>query len=411
MRGRRFFKPSFALTPSGSTALFTLQDLENAYEWIFKLRKKYSHNSDIWELCRTWNQIKHSLFESLNDGSYHFSSLERLEFKDGTLSLWTSQDMIALKLITQALEGRIGFAIPKSCYHVKDHGGLKHAVRETHRALPHHHFVMRSDIKSYYQSIDFKSLMSIIETYIKHPVLLTLIYKACRRTETRGGIFHDYNERGIPKGSPLSPLLGAIALMPLDQEMGRIKDVFYARFMDDWVVLTKSKTALRKVIKRTHQIINSQKLHLHPMKTYIGKIRQGFNFLGYYFDDKKILPAKETIRRFHERAAALYERPQKNITSQRYMKSLNTRDISLYQVDEPAPKDEDFKNILFPLLAASKQPERLKRLRKYIDQWTCWLKLGLTMIKELETCVHAFLPSLFSHWSAGAQTKSSGVSR
>ncbi|HUX80475.1 MAG TPA: hypothetical protein VMW10_12145, partial [Alphaproteobacteria bacterium] len=146
----------------------------------------------------------------------------------------------------------------------------------------------------------------------------------------------------------------------------RIKDIFYARFMDDWVVLNKSKTALRKVIKRTHQIVNSQKLHLHPMKTYIGKIRQGFNFLGYYFDDKNILPAKETIRRFHERATALYERPQTNITSQRYMKSLNTRDISLYQVDEGAPKDEEFKNILFPLLAASKQPERLKRLRKYI---------------------------------------------
>jgi len=119
----------------------------------------------------------------------------------------------------------------------------------------------------------------------------------------------------------------------------------------------------------------------------------------------------QTIRRFHERATALYERPQTNITSQRYMKSLNTRDISLYQVDEGAPKDEDFKNVLLFLLTASQQPERLKRLRKYIDQWTCWLKWGLTMIKELETCVHAFLPSLFSHWSAGAQTISSGVSR
>ena len=351
------------------------------------------------------------MLTQLNDGSYMFSPLERLEFEDGPLSLWTSQDMIALKLITQALEGRIRFAIPKSCYHVKGHGGLKKAVRDAHAALPEYRHVMRSDIKSYYQSIDFNLLMSIIETYIKHPILLTLVRKACQRTETCGGLFYDYHEKGIPKGSPLSPLLGAIALMPLDQEMVRIKDVFYARFMDDWVVLTKSKTALRKVIKLTHQIVNSQKLHLHPMKTYIGKIRHGFNFLGYYFDDKKILPAKETIRRFHERAAALYERPRTNITSGRYMKSLNTRDISLYQVDEGAPKDEDFKNILLPLLAAAKRPERLKRLRKYIDQWTCWLKLGLTMIKELETCVHAFLPSLFLHWSAGAQTDSSGVSR
>ncbi|MBX9621096.1 MAG: hypothetical protein K2X28_03560 [Alphaproteobacteria bacterium] len=93
------------------------------------------------------------------------------------------------------------------------------------------------------------------------------------------------------------------------------------------------------------------------------------------------------------------------------MKSLNTRDISLYQVNEGAPKDEDFKNILFLLVAAAKQPDRLKRVRQYIDQWTCWLKLGLTMIKELETCVHSFLPSLFLHWSSHTQTISSGSSR
>ena len=79
------------------------------------------------------------------------------------------------------------------------------------------------------------------------------------------------------------------------------------------------------------------------------------------------------------------------------MKSLNTRDISLYQVDEPAPKDEDFKNILLPLLAAAKQPERLKRLRKYIDQWTCWLKLGPATrgrLKELFIWTHnkPFIP-------------------
>ena len=165
------------------------------------------------------------MLAQLNDGSYQFSPLERLGFEGGPLSLWTSQDMVALKLITQALEGKIGPAIPKSCNHVKGHGGLKKAVRDAHTALPEYRHVMGSDIKSYYQSIDFNSLMSIIETYIKHSVLLTLVRKACQRTETCGGLFYDYHEKGIPKGSPLSPLLGAITLMPLDQEMGRIKNV------------------------------------------------------------------------------------------------------------------------------------------------------------------------------------------
>jgi hypothetical protein len=133
---------------------------------------------------------------------------------------------------------------------------------------------------------------------------------ACLRTETCGGVFYDYDKNGIPKGSPLSPLLGAIALMPLDKAMGKIKGVFYQRYMDDWCVLTKSKSALRKVVKYTHEVMRNLKFQLHPLKTYIGKINRGFNFLAYYMDDQKILPSKETIRRFHERATALYETPQ-----------------------------------------------------------------------------------------------------
>lgn len=163
-------------------------------------------------------------------------------------------------------------------------------------------------------------LMKIIETYVTHPILLTLLYKALHRTETRGGHFYDYEHMGIPKGSPLSPILGAIALIPLDLAMGQIRHVFYARIMDDWVVLTKTKTALRKVEKVTHKAVNDLQLQLHPLKTYIGKITHGFNFLGYYMDNQIILPSKETIRRFHERGSALYEPSQGNRNVSRHSK-------------------------------------------------------------------------------------------
>jgi hypothetical protein len=86
--------------------------------------------------------------------------------------------------------------------------------------------------------------------------------------------------------------LGGIALIPLDLAMEKISNTFYCRFMDDWLVLTKSKTALRKVVKITHKVLADLKLRLHPTKTYIGKISKGFNFLAYYMDDQKILPSR-----------------------------------------------------------------------------------------------------------------------
>jgi hypothetical protein len=376
-----------------------MDDIDNALKWILKLRKEYSANSDIWNLLRDSQNIKDLLFTQLNDGSYEFSPLDRYEFDDAIISLWSSRDMVALKLITNVLGVAMHDHIPMSCYHIKDHGGLKKAVEHTYTALSEYKYVMRSDIKSYYDSINFNSLMEIIESYIKHPILLKLIIKACHRTETRGGNFYDYHEKGIPMGSPLSPLLGAIALIPLDKTLANINSVFYARFMDDWVVLTKSKTSLRKIIKITHDVLNGLKLQLHPMKTYIGKISHGFNFLAYYMDHKKLLPSKESIRRFHERITALYEQPQVNRNvSRRYKKK--DRDISLYQADEEAPTDVDFKlNRLQSL--ASMHSDRLAIMRRYVGQWARWLKLGLSSIEKFETYVQTFLPSLLSCWTPG----------
>ena len=173
--------------------------------------------------------------------------------------------------------------------------------------------------------------------------------------------------------------------------------------MDDWVVLTKSKTALRKVVKITHKIVNNLQFELHPSKTYIGRISKGFNFLGFYMDDQKILPAKETIRRFHERATALYESSQTNRNvSRRRKKNTHGRDISEYQVNEPAPTEEYMKNILSHLLAlAAVKPDRLATMRRYVRKWALWLKLGLSSLKEFETCVQTLLPSLYSCWVPG----------
>ena len=371
--------------------LFSKEDLQSAFGWICELRKDYSPNNDIWHLRRNWNTVKHTLLEQLNDGSYQFSALDRYEFEDGILSLWSSQDMIVLKLITCTLHLHMGNHIPKSCYHVKGHGGLKKAVKHTHEALPEYRYVMRSDIKSYYESIHFNTLMTIIETYVNHKILLQLIYKACCRTETRGGIFYEYNTKSIPKGSPLSPLLGAIALIPLDHAMEKMKGVFYARFMDDWVVLTKSKTALRNVIKRTHAVMHNLKFKLHPMKTYIGKISHGFNFLAFYMDHQAILPSKETIRRFSERSSALYEQ----YPHDRSRHKRSERDISEYQVNESAPTDADFTMILetLKIIALKNQALRTK-LQKYIRKWANWLVSGLSEVRALKTCVYEMLPSL-----------------
>jgi hypothetical protein len=65
--------------------------------------------------------------------------------------------------------------------------------------------------------------------------------------------------------------MGALYIKPLDDRM-KETGVFYARFMDDWVIIAQTRWKLRFVIRNVNKILNSLKLKKHPDKTFIGKV-------------------------------------------------------------------------------------------------------------------------------------------
>jgi hypothetical protein len=61
-------------------------------------------------------------------------------------------------------------------------------------------------------------------------------------------------KKSIMRGSLLLLLLGAVALLCWDKVMQKHKFT-YARYMDDLVVLTNTKSKLRRAIKITYQAL------------------------------------------------------------------------------------------------------------------------------------------------------------
>ena len=88
-------------------------------------------------------------------------------------------------------------------------------------------------------------MMDMLAEHITNRGVLRLLWQVLRRTVTWGGLYREC-ERGISRGCPLSPLLGAVFLTALDSAMDKL-GLFYVRFMDDVLVLVPTRRRLRFV--------------------------------------------------------------------------------------------------------------------------------------------------------------------
>jgi len=90
------------------------------------------------------------------------------------------------------------------------------------------------------------------------------------------------------------------------REMAKL-DVKYIRYMDDILILAKTRWKLKKAIKVLNQTFDELKLEKHPEKTTIGRVEKGFDFLGYHISPEGLSLAKKTVENFISRATRLYE--------------------------------------------------------------------------------------------------------
>ena len=153
---------------------------------------------------------------------------------------------------------------------------------------------------------------------VEDEAVLALLWGYLRRYVSDGGKFIDITQ-GISLGCPLSPLMGALFLKPLDDRMAQF-DLFYARFMDDWVVLAPTRWKLRKAIKAVNEVMAELRVEKHPDKTFIGRIARGFDFLGYWFSPDGLSICWKTVDRMVDKVSRLYEQGADMLRFETYLK-------------------------------------------------------------------------------------------
>src|SRR5271157_272397 len=280
--------------------------LDQAYAWLCERRLDYSPNDDVWDVRWRWEELRPRLQEWLRAGSYRIGAVRRFPTGDETIEVWSALDALVLKATALVLAAHWLPVLSPRCYHLEGRGGAKAAVRFVDAQRADNTFVFRTDVKSYYASIDHDILLTMLERHVPDGRVLDLLRQYVRRTIYDGGLYEDV-ERGISLGCPLSPLMGAFYLKLLDERM-ETTGLPYARFMDDWVILAPSRWKLRAAIRLVNETLAELKLQQHPDKTFIGRVSRGFDFLGYLFTPAGLEVAPRAVERCVDRMSRLYER-------------------------------------------------------------------------------------------------------
>jgi RNA-directed DNA polymerase len=171
-------------------------------------------------------------------------------------------------------------------------------------------------------SVDHEKLLTLVAQCIADGRVLGLIRAMLKAgSYGKGRLFP--TARGTPQGGVVSPLLSNILLTPFDREMRR-KGYQLTRFADDWVATCKTAAEARAAVVAAQKILEQLSVQLHPQKTRVVHVRNGFEFLGYKIQRGRGLRLSPDQVRSAARTGALYAYPREK-SIRRFMDQVRAR--------------------------------------------------------------------------------------
>lgn len=285
-----------------------------------------------------------ALHEQLRTKQYHPRPVKRVEIPKaggGTRALGVPsvRDRVVQQAVYQVLS-----PIFEEKFSPRSHGfrpgrGCETALGVVDCALQYgYEWVVDADISKFFDNVDHELLLGQLNEEIADGSVLRLVEAFLKSGVLMDGGEVEPTELGTPQGGPLSPLLANVYLHPFDVAM-REAGFGVVRYADDFVIFANDRERAGEALALADETLSSLKLNLHPDKTRIVIIDEGFEFLGFrYLRDRKRalqkLVGTKAERRFRARIRKMtprhagQRRPKsKRLNLQRLRKNKRIREM------------------------------------------------------------------------------------
>mgnify|MGYP004520183815 CR=1 FL=1 len=268
-----------------------------------KKNKMFKNEVLLFDLNLETNIV--SLIDSIKDNTYKIGNyhsfrvyepkeriIQSLPYRDRVVHQWYVEEFIKPYILPKFIYSSFACLPNKGIHKATQY--VQNMMRKYQKKYPDY-YILKCDIKKYFNSINPDILFKILNRYISDKALLQFTKKL---------IFENrpFNTpQGIPIGNYTSQYFANIYLNELDQYVKRTLHIHeYVRYMDDFIILQKDKTScinLMQVISRFLKTSLNLELN-HKSKYYPNKM--GVNFCGYrIFSTHKLLrnSSKKKIKR------------------------------------------------------------------------------------------------------------------
>ena len=241
----------------------------------------------IKELRKVFTEKKDQLVTEIKQGNYQIQPILGIEIPKGNgktrlLGVPTTSERVWQQAVSQSIAPLFEPEFSSNSFGFRPNKNARQAVGQArdyiHSGLTH---IVDIDLKNFFDEVDHCLVLNLVFRKVKCKTTMQLIRKWLRAPIKINGKLRK-RRKGVPQGSPLSPLLSNILLHQLDKEMTRRGHKF-VRYADDFSIYCKSHNqakATRVVIEKF--LKNKLKLTINKEKSGIRKPSH-FTLLGFGF--------------------------------------------------------------------------------------------------------------------------------